>query len=44
MSIAFKSLVPMVHVADVERSIGFYTKLGFEVGNTFTPEGVASPT
>ena len=26
-------LVPMIHVADVERSIEFYRLLGFEVGN-----------
>ena len=35
-----RQLVPMVSVADVERSIGFYQKLGFEVGNTFAPDGV----
>ncbi len=29
----------MVSVADVERSIAFYHHLGFEVGNTFAPEG-----
>lgn len=28
-----QSLVPMAHVADVERSIRFYTMLGFEVGD-----------
>lgn len=33
-----RHLVPMAFVADVERSIDFYGKLGFEVGNTFTPE------
>ena len=33
-----RQLVPMAFVADVERSIEFYAKLGFEVGNTFTPE------
>ena len=27
------ALVPMVHVADVERSVDFYRLLGFEVGN-----------
>ena len=26
-------LVPMIHVADVERSAGFYGLLGFEIGN-----------
>ena len=28
-----RGLVPMIHVADVERSIEFYRRLGFEVGN-----------
>lgn len=26
-------LVPMIHVADVERSAAFYRQLGFEIGN-----------
>ena len=43
MKSTLQSLVPMVHVANVQRSIEFYTKLGFEIGNTFTPEGAASP-
>jgi catechol 2,3-dioxygenase-like lactoylglutathione lyase family enzyme len=34
-----RQLVPMVFVADLQRSIAFYAHLGFEVGNTFTPEG-----
>jgi catechol 2,3-dioxygenase-like lactoylglutathione lyase family enzyme len=29
----------MASVADIERSITFYTHLGFEVGNTFAPQG-----
>lgn len=29
----------MLHVAEVQRSIDFYGKLGFEVGNTFTHQG-----
>jgi predicted enzyme related to lactoylglutathione lyase len=33
----------MVSVADVERSIEFYGKLGFEVGNTFREEGGTKP-
>lgn len=37
-----KSLVPMVFVADVERSAAFYGRLGFTVNNTFTPEGSAA--
>jgi catechol 2,3-dioxygenase-like lactoylglutathione lyase family enzyme len=32
-----QQLVPLISVADVERSIAFYRHLGFEVGNTFTP-------
>ena len=38
------SLVPMVSVADVERSIAFYHHLGFEIGNTFTCEGETKPS
>ena len=33
------SLVPMISVADVERSIAFYSHLGFEVANSFACEG-----
>src|SRR5262245_9158470 len=33
------ALVPMVHVADVERSAAFYRLLGFEVGNKVPPAG-----
>lgn len=36
-----RQLVPMASVADVERSIAFYKLLGFEVGDTFAPEGAA---
>lgn len=32
-------LVPMVHVADVERSAGFYRLLGFETGNRVPSTG-----
>lgn len=32
-------LVPMIHVADPERSIAFYRLLGFEVGNKVPPVG-----
>lgn len=39
-----QSLVPMASVADVERSIAFYHHLGFEVGNTFAPEGETKPS
>lgn len=38
-----RRLVPMVSVAEVERSIVFYRHLGFEVGNTFTEEGATAP-
>jgi catechol 2,3-dioxygenase-like lactoylglutathione lyase family enzyme len=34
-----RGLVPMIHVADVERSIAFYALLGFEVGNRVPPTG-----
>ncbi len=39
-----RQLVPMAFVADVERSIAFYRHLGFEVGNTFAPEGATKPS
>jgi predicted enzyme related to lactoylglutathione lyase len=39
-----RQLVPMVFVADVERSIAFYRHLGFETGNTFAADGATSPT
>ena len=39
-----RQLVPMVFVADVERSIAFYGQLGFEVGNTFAAQGATKPT
>jgi catechol 2,3-dioxygenase-like lactoylglutathione lyase family enzyme len=32
-------LVPMIHVADVERSAEFYRLLGFEIGNYVPREG-----
>jgi predicted enzyme related to lactoylglutathione lyase len=38
------SLVPMLSVADVERSIAFYSHLGFEVANTFACEGETKPS
>jgi len=34
----------MLSVADVERSIEFYSHLGFEVGNTFACEGETKPS
>jgi predicted enzyme related to lactoylglutathione lyase len=39
-----KSLVPMLSVADIERSIVFYGHLGFEVANTFACEGETKPS
>jgi catechol 2,3-dioxygenase-like lactoylglutathione lyase family enzyme len=39
-----RSLVPMAHVRTLGDSIAFYRKLGFEVRNTFVPEGRADPT
>src|ERR1700755_1547269 len=36
-AIALTGFVPMIHVADVERSIEFYRQLGFEVGNSVPP-------
>jgi len=32
-------LVPMLHVADMDRSIAFYERLGFAVGNRVPPTG-----
>ena len=37
------SLVPMAFVKNVTRSIEFYKKLGFVVGNTNTAEGASEP-
>jgi predicted enzyme related to lactoylglutathione lyase len=34
----------MLSVADVERSIAFYQRLGFEVANTFACEGESKPS
>ena len=34
-----RALVPMMHVADVERSVEFYRLLGFEIGNRQPQEG-----
>lgn len=36
---AVDALVPFAHVADVERSIAFYGRLGFTVRDTFAPDG-----
>jgi uncharacterized glyoxalase superfamily protein PhnB len=37
------SLVPMIQVRSVRRSIEFYQKLGFVVNNTHAPEGDVEP-
>jgi len=34
-----RGLVPMAHVEDVQRSIEFYRRIGFEVGNTLEVGG-----
>ena len=39
-----RALVPLAHVASVPVSIEFYEKLGFELGNTFTPDGASEPS
>lgn len=38
------SLVPMIHVANVLRSIAFYKKFGFEVDNAHVPDGETEPS
>ena len=39
-----RQLVPLISVANVERSIAFYQHLGFEPGNTFAPAGATKPS
>ena len=39
-----KRLVPMAEVQNVTRSLAFYAKLGFDVGNTFVPSGATEPS
>jgi catechol 2,3-dioxygenase-like lactoylglutathione lyase family enzyme len=41
--LSVKSLIPLVSVQSVPRSIAFYEKLGFEVRRTHTPEGDPEP-
>ena len=38
-----RSLVPLVHVKSVPRSVEFYGKLGFVATNTHTPDGGTEP-
>ena len=44
MTMTTRQIVAMASVADVERSIQFYSHLGFEVGNTFAPPGATKLT
>ena len=37
------AVVPFLKVKSIPTSIGFYEKLGFEVANSFTPEGAPEP-
>jgi catechol 2,3-dioxygenase-like lactoylglutathione lyase family enzyme len=37
-------VVPMAHVQSVPASIAFYRRLGFEVGNAFTPPELKEPS
>ena len=41
---SLNSLVAMIFVRSVSRSISFYAKLGFDVGNSFTPPGDSEPS
>ena len=43
MAAQAKSLVAFAHVANVERSIKFYSDLGFKVANTVVPHGHSAP-
>lgn len=38
MSTPLRAVVAMAHVKSVSTSIEFYKKLGFNIGNTFTPK------
>ena len=38
-SVRLAALTPMAHVADVARSVEWYSKLGFVASHTWTPEG-----
>jgi hypothetical protein len=38
-----RAITAMLHVRSVTRSIAFYEKLGFAVGNTFVPTGRTDP-
>lgn len=38
MTAEFRALVPYLHVLDMARSLDFYARLGFRVGNSLTIE------
>ena len=40
---AYGGLAPMLPVTNVARAIAFYEGLGFQIGNTHTPEGGDAP-
>ena len=39
-----RSMVPFLHVADVERSIAFYADLGFTIHSKLVPDSHTAPT
>ena len=43
MAVETRTLVAFAHVASVERSISFYSNLGFKVANTVVPQGQSVP-
>lgn len=40
---SYVGLAPMLPVTNVPRAIAFYESLGFQVGNSHTPEGASEP-
>ena len=44
MDNTFKISIPYIPVQDVQASIIFYQKLGFEIFNTFIPPGAQKPS
>ena len=43
MAGSIRSFIPHAFVRDVPASIAFYERLGFTVGNSFTPDGADAP-
>ena len=43
MSRTLRALVPFVHVTSIPRSLPFYELFGFDVFNSFQPDGAAEP-